>query len=44
MAVTIGVGIGVPLGTLASAAGGWLDELVMRLSDFAFAFPASSRP
>ncbi|HRY23800.1 MAG: ABC transporter permease [Geminicoccaceae bacterium] len=40
VAVTIGVGLGVPLGALASAAGGWLDELVMRLSDFAFAFPA----
>ncbi len=40
VAVVIGVGIGVPLGLLASAAGGWLDELVMRLSDFAFAFPA----
>ena len=40
VAVGIGIGIGVPLGALASARGGWLDELVMRLSDFAFAFPA----
>jgi peptide/nickel transport system permease protein len=40
VAVGIGIGIGVPLGALASAMGGWLDELVMRLSDFAFAFPA----
>lgn len=40
VAVGIGIGIGVPLGALASATGGWLDEIVMRLSDFAFAFPA----
>ena len=40
VAVGIGIGIGVPLGAMASAKGGWLDELVMRLSDFAFAFPA----
>jgi peptide/nickel transport system permease protein len=40
VAVGIGVAIGMSLGALASAAGGWLDELVMRLSDFAFAFPA----
>ncbi len=40
VAVAIGIGIGVPLGALASARGGWLDEIVMRLSDFAFAFPA----
>ncbi len=40
VAVGIGIFIGVPLGALASAHGGWLDELVMRLSDFAFAFPA----
>lgn len=40
VAVGVGIGIGVPLGALASATGGWLDDLVMRLSDFAFAFPA----
>ena len=40
VAVGLGIGIGVPLGALASATGGWLDDLVMRLSDFAFAFPA----
>ena len=40
VAVGIGILVGVPLGALASATGGWLDELVMRLSDFAFAFPA----
>jgi peptide/nickel transport system permease protein len=40
VAVGIGVGLGVPLGTLAAAHRGWLDEGVMRFSDFAFAFPA----
>lgn len=40
VAVVIGIGLGVPLGALAAARGGWADELVMRLSDFAFAFPA----
>ncbi len=40
VAVGIGAGLGVPLGALAAARGGWLDELVMRFSDFAFAFPA----
>jgi peptide/nickel transport system permease protein len=40
VAVGIGMLIGVPLGLLAAAEGGWLDEAVMRLSDFAFAFPA----
>ena len=40
IAVGIGAGIGVPLGALASARRGWIDELVMRFSDFAFAFPA----
>ena len=40
VAVAVGAGLGVPLGALAAAAGGWLDELVMRASDFAFAFPA----
>lgn len=40
VAVGIGAGIGVPLGALAAAKRGWLDELIMRASDFAFAFPA----
>ncbi len=40
VAVGIGAGIGVPLGALAAARGGWIDEMVMRFSDFAFAFPA----
>lgn len=40
VAVLIGIGIGVPLGAFAGAVGGWPDEIVMRLSDFTFAFPA----
>jgi len=40
VAVGIGAGFGIPLGTLAAARGGWIDEAVMRFNDFAFAFPA----
>ena len=40
VAVGIGLVIGVALGSLAAAKGGWVDELVMRASDFTFAFPA----
>ncbi len=40
IAVGIGMGIGVTLGLLAAARRGWVEELVMRFSDFAFAFPA----
>jgi len=40
VAVVIGAGIGEPLGALAAAKRGWVDEVVMRFSDFAFAFPA----
>jgi peptide/nickel transport system permease protein len=40
IAVGIGIGFGVALGLLAAARRGWVEELVMRLSDFAFAFPA----
>ena len=40
VAIGIGIGIGVPLGLLAAARGGLADEIVMRLSDFIFAFPA----
>jgi peptide/nickel transport system permease protein len=40
VAVGIGLVAGVALGCLAAARGGWVDELVMRASDFAFAFPA----
>ena len=40
IAVGIGVAFGVALGLLAAARGGWVDELVMRLSDMTLAFPA----
>ena len=40
IAVGIGMGFGVALGVLASARRGWVEELVMRASDFTFAFPA----
>jgi len=40
VAVLIGLGFGVSLGLLAAARRGWVEELVMRLSDFMFAFPA----
>ena len=40
LAVVIGVGVGVPLGLAAVAWGGWVEWLVLRLSDFVFAFPA----
>jgi peptide/nickel transport system permease protein len=40
IAVGIGMGFGVVLGLLAAARRGWVEEAVMRLSDFTFAFPA----
>lgn len=40
IAVGIGLGIGVPLGLLASAKRGWTEEVIMRAADFTFAFPA----
>ena len=40
VAVGIGWRVGVPLGLMAAARGGPVDEAVMRLSDFVFAFPA----
>ena len=40
IAVGIGLLIGTGLGLLASARRGWLEELIMRLADFTFAFPA----
>lgn len=39
IAVGVGAGLGVALGLLAAARGGWLEELVMRLNDLTFAFP-----
>lgn len=40
IAVGIGVLAGVALGLWASAQRGWIEEALMRLSDFTFAFPA----
>ncbi|RKJ98646.1 ABC transporter permease [Alicycliphilus denitrificans] len=40
IAVGIGLALGVALGLLAAARGGWVEEAVMRLADFTFAFPA----
>ena len=40
IAVGIGLVIGTALGLLAAARRGWVEELLMRVSDFSFAFPA----
>ncbi len=40
VAVGIGIVFGVALGLVAAAQRGWTEEVVMRLSDFMFAFPA----
>jgi peptide/nickel transport system permease protein len=40
VAVGIGLALGVLLGCIASARRGWVEELIMRASDFTFAFPA----
>jgi peptide/nickel transport system permease protein len=40
VAVGIGLVIGTAFGLLASAKRGWVEEGIMRLSDFGFAFPA----
>jgi len=40
VAVGIGAGLGVPLGALAAARRGVVEEVVMRFNDFTFAFPA----
>ncbi|MEW6706971.1 MAG: ABC transporter permease [Pseudomonadota bacterium] len=40
IAVGIGLAFGVTLGCVASARRGWAEELVMRATDFTFAFPA----
>ncbi|MCC6496819.1 MAG: ABC transporter permease [Propionibacteriaceae bacterium] len=40
ISVGLAAGIGVPLGMLAGQAGRWVDEVVMRLSDVVYAFPA----
>ena len=40
IAVSIGLVIGTAFGLLAAARRGWVEEAIMRLSDFGFAFPA----
>lgn len=40
IAVSIGLSVGVSLGLLAAARRGWVEEIIMRLADFSFAFPA----
>jgi peptide/nickel transport system permease protein len=40
IAVAIGIGLGVPLGLLAAARRGLLDDVVMRANDLVFAFPS----
>lgn len=40
LAVLVGAVLGVAIGVAAAARRGWLDELVMRFCDFAYAFPA----
>ncbi len=40
VAVGIGIAAGVILGLTASAARGWIEDAIMRASDFTFAFPA----
>ena len=40
IAVGIGLLVGTALGLLAAARRGWVEEAIMRLSDFGFAFPA----
>jgi len=39
LVVIIAVGIGTPLGALAGYFGGWLDEVIMRITDMFLAFP-----
>ncbi|MDN3919464.1 ABC transporter permease [Roseateles violae] len=40
IAVAIGLVLGVALGLLAAARGGWVEEVIMRAADLGFAFPA----
>jgi len=40
IAVGIGIAFGVAFGLLAAVKRGWVEEAVMRLADFTFAFPA----
>jgi len=40
IAVAIGLSLGVTLGLVGAARRGWLEEVIMRFSDFTLAFPA----
>ncbi|WP_121066328.1 ABC transporter permease [Chachezhania antarctica] len=40
VSVVLGGGIGIVLGVYASARGGWVENLIMRVSDLSLAFPA----
>ncbi len=40
-AVALGLAVGAPLGALAGFVRGWVDEVIMRLMDGLFAFPAT---
>lgn len=40
VAVGLGLSLGVVLGLWAAAAKGWVEDLIMRVCDFSFAFPA----
>jgi len=40
VAVGIGLVVGTAFGLLASASRGWVEEIIMRVADFGFAFPA----
>ena len=40
VAVSIGMGFGILLGSLAAFYKGWLDEVIMRVSDVLYGFPA----
>jgi len=40
IAVGIGLALGVLLGLIAASRRGWVEEIIMRLADFTFAFPA----
>jgi len=39
IAVSLALGIGVPLGSIAGYFGGWIDESIMRVVDILYAFP-----
>lgn len=39
LAVTIAIVVGIPIGGFAAARGGWIEDVVMRISDVVYAFP-----